>query len=756
MFNSSTAQTQNIENIFVDMMSEQNREKIIFKLRKGDLTVEELRAVFKDFVEKRDLIMIWATYEYKIKDFKKMGFGLIRRYSKKSEYVDAYCDNFLEELVQPNQRDLVWSPMTEKWIEYIERRLYAITQEDIKSYATEVETTRAERKKELEELKRKLSNPKTMEDFRTFFHYYPPEKLTNDQLSLYDELVSTNLLEKIIEEKEERLKRVVDINMNINNDNFRGDNGFLVTLSERVEKEDFFTLKARAKSLDGFYTRSLRGFFFYTSENAQQFADQKPGEVKESELNIERLRDTAQGRIEKAVEEISRERLVNTSRRAIMAERVKETQEKIKLIAELTMNLGEAISEKKVKHLKYVRFVSHVEELLDIIKDVKRKAADKFPWQSEERQKIINENWSDEWLRYYQYPFPSIQKDRALDIYNQFKNVKGCIQKANRFYKLWKRCKGDYIVLSGDDIKMISIFQRKAKKSSNDNIVYIFNNYQRWVRLQKMKLSNISMLRAALRELSLFLPESGTDDRPSKIRKAETDLVITCFKGDDFFPTPEWLAEIIVDKAELHDNDRVMEPQAGKGDIADIIRGRGLSPECIEISTTLRNILLLKGHRLTDRDFLSHRDTVGYDAIIMNPPFSDRRDEKHFRHAYSMLRPGGRISAMLGPHSFISKRKSESEFIQWLESIGANYTEYKNAFNDKKSPWRTGTSCYHVFVKRDGYTKNKEREEYKIQVLRLWEVYKEKGEVSDPYLNEFFKSQNGDILDDWPEELERI
>ena len=59
-----------------------------------------------------------------------------------------------------------------------------------------------------------------------------------------------------------------------------------------------------------------------------------------------------------------------------------------------------------------------------------------------------------------------------------------------------------------------------------------------------------------------------------------------------------------------------------------------------------RKVLESKGYNVTQADFLAWSgDPV--DRIVANPPFSEGRWRAHIEHAASMLKPGGRIVAIL-------------------------------------------------------------------------------------------------------------
>lgn len=117
-------------------------------------------------------------------------------------------------------------------------------------------------------------------------------------------------------------------------------------------------------------------------------------------------------------------------------------------------------------------------------------------------------------------------------------------------------------------------------------------------------------------------------------------------KAHQFYPTPERLARIAVDLAEIGDGDRVLEPSAGMGGLADLLPKDWT--QCVEISPLHCKVLESKGHRVECADFLAlPANGRQVDRVVMNPPFSDGRWQAHTEHAASMLAPGGRLVAIL-------------------------------------------------------------------------------------------------------------
>jgi len=115
-------------------------------------------------------------------------------------------------------------------------------------------------------------------------------------------------------------------------------------------------------------------------------------------------------------------------------------------------------------------------------------------------------------------------------------------------------------------------------------------------------------------------------------------------KAHQFSPTPERLARIAVDLTNIGDEDTCREPSAGMGGLADLMpKDR---TECIEASAMHCKVLEAKGHSVKQGDFLAMAmDPV--DCIVMNPPFSEGRWQAHTQHAATMVKPGGRLTAIL-------------------------------------------------------------------------------------------------------------
>ncbi|MGC4087288.1 MAG: hypothetical protein QM756_05150 [Polyangiaceae bacterium] len=101
----------------------------------------------------------------------------------------------------------------------------------------------------------------------------------------------------------------------------------------------------------------------------------------------------------------------------------------------------------------------------------------------------------------------------------------------------------------------------------------------------------------------------------------------------EFFPTPSSLVHQMLSK--LSQAARYfLEPSAGKGDIAEGIkeRFRNARVDCIEQSPELIAVLADKDFPIVGHDWLTYAGVCYYDAIVMNPPFSN--GDEHLLRAW--------------------------------------------------------------------------------------------------------------------------
>jgi hypothetical protein len=186
----------------------------------------------------------------------------------------------------------------------------------------------------------------------------------------------------------------------------------------------------------------------------------------------------------------------------------------------------------------------------------------------------------------------------------------------------------------------------------------------------------------ALQELIDGSPEECAEaHRLEEIRRREAEVLLDIGQIPGFFPTPARVVQRLLGLASIDPGMSVLEPSAGSGAIADVIRES--CPQAhlavCEINYSLRELLDLKGYYLIEaHDFLEYYVTQngvdGWDRIVMNPPFEHLKDVDHVRHAYDCLSAGGRLVSVMSESAFFRKDKKAAEFREWLDERGG-YTE---------------------------------------------------------------------------------
>lgn len=187
--------------------------------------------------------------------------------------------------------------------------------------------------------------------------------------------------------------------------------------------------------------------------------------------------------------------------------------------------------------------------------------------------------------------------------------------------------------------------------------------------------------------------QRAAQELQEKIQAAEADLVGQ--KIDGFFPTPKRLAERMAGLLNVQEGEEVLEPSAGKGDLAEAVREH--SPPCklfcIERFHPLADLLELKGFEVFRGDCLQASGWC--DRIIMNPPYEKGQDADHVWHCWEMLNPGGRMVALVGRGLFFRGDQKSQDFREWLDSEPRVILreDLEDAFNQPGAFRRTGVAC---------------------------------------------------------------
>lgn len=191
----------------------------------------------------------------------------------------------------------------------------------------------------------------------------------------------------------------------------------------------------------------------------------------------------------------------------------------------------------------------------------------------------------------------------------------------------------------------------------------------------------------------------GEKTEADRIRKMEADI---CNGGKipGFFPTPAPIVQMLIEWADIQPHQYVLEPSAGKGDIADALLelhldGDGDSlvhVDCVEINHSLYEILKFKNHEIAGRNIFDLAPDQSYDRVVMNPPFENYRDVMHVMYVYEFLKPGGRLVSIVGANAQNSKAAKYEEFRAWLDEVGGYFEDLpEKAFAKGDVPTQVST-----------------------------------------------------------------
>lgn len=162
------------------------------------------------------------------------------------------------------------------------------------------------------------------------------------------------------------------------------------------------------------------------------------------------------------------------------------------------------------------------------------------------------------------------------------------------------------------------------------------------------------------------------------------------FNNNEFYPTPSEVIDRMLSNIDLTKINTVLEPSAGKGDIAKMViekhdsslryRSRKkLDIDVIEIDEKLQHILKGENLRVIHNDFLTFQTYKSYDLIILNPPFSN--GEKHLLKAIELQQNGGTIVCLLNAETIRNPySNSRKDLIRKLDDYNAKVEFLESSF----------------------------------------------------------------------------
>lgn len=177
---------------------------------------------------------------------------------------------------------------------------------------------------------------------------------------------------------------------------------------------------------------------------------------------------------------------------------------------------------------------------------------------------------------------------------------------------------------------------------------------------------------------------------------------------NEFFPTPKALLEKITNGIKWNQIVTILEPSAGKGDIAEFIKdtnrgsNRDFDIDCVEINPELQSVLKGKNLRLVHNDFLSFHTYKHYDLIIMNPPFS--AGAAHLTKALDMQERGGAVICILNAETLKNPYSNERKaLVKRLNDLNAEIEYLQGEFASAERPTGVEIAIVKVYVEQKQY-----------------------------------------------------
>lgn len=214
-----------------------------------------------------------------------------------------------------------------------------------------------------------------------------------------------------------------------------------------------------------------------------------------------------------------------------------------------------------------------------------------------------------------------------------------------------------------EDMRCFSASKKYCKDNPYCKFQYPKPDDVRTKRLQKAGITDTDELAAAVECFDTLLQSAVIPPDPNAIRLRDMLYRAKMYQKGDIQFTPPELAKELVALAGVRKDSRVLEPEAGIGNIADAAKEVTDHVDCIERMTDFCEILKLKKHNVIGNDLLTAETAPIYDAVVMNPPFSEECE--HIKRAFDFLRPGGSLVAVCSSSIQWKSTRKYEQFRDW-------------------------------------------------------------------------------------------
>ena len=711
-------------------------------MRDGNITIDELKAGYKDFRENKDTFIGAITKKHDAKRMKHIAaqFGVwdAGRNSKAAN-AEAIHDRILSHF-DPTGKPLQFSPFgygegPKNPAEAMDERMKEITQEDLQAN----QDRRTERNAQEEKTN---ENPETIAELtanaRSVGGYH---KMKPEHQAAYDDLKAE---QSRGQRKTEQQPTTVTATITSEEDhggfaltkNYhskRGTDIFTASPANRVERDQYKEMNTLAKQLGGWYYKAFNGtpggFHFPTEEKREQFTKAMAGETVDRSEHLaektaakaekkaetlgeyaKRLEDDASGRL-------NQDRKTNTHKRAGEAASAHAAAHSDITKARTLGKIADAVASGEAKHLDGVKTGTHYDELRKVANAARRSSIEaglkeKYgdDWRQQAAHKEMEDSYSNgevtaEHAAHAKMPNLNLYKNSAGGIIAEAAKTPGLKQEAAKWAKVLNGSSHDdhFTALNGSQSAAFVDFVQKAKKKGLSQAKDFDWHTDSFKRMRAMGLHNDHEVRAAMREFVGLQNGSKSVPTAAEKDKATEAAIIQKHQRAGFFPTPKSVISEMLDHAEIDSGHSVLEPSAGLGHILDAVterHGSDVTQHGVEQSHELAEHIKSKGHSVDHGDFLEH--TGQYDRVLMNPPFEKDQAIDHVRHAFEQLKPGGKLVAVVpGNERLYSEGKGKrSDFHGWASTHGDFHELPDNAFAGDDSVRKTGVKTSLLVMRK--------------------------------------------------------
>ena len=149
-------------------------------------------------------------------------------------------------------------------------------------------------------------------------------------------------------------------------------------------------------------------------------------------------------------------------------------------------------------------------------------------------------------------------------------------------------------------------------------------------------------------------------------------------KDFQFFASTDKVVELIRNRLpEDLTGCTALEPSAGDGVLADLVKDLGATVKTVELWDQNVKKLQAKGYSPVAQDFLklTPAELGLFDVIVANPPFTKGQDIKHLMHMTRFLKPTGVVHCVMSTSWLKQSTRAAKEFREFL---GATHAEQED------------------------------------------------------------------------------